>query len=312
MKTRRRTKRSALAALFLRGLVTLLPVVLTGFAFVTVFQFASNSVTKPINATIYWSLEGNALGWRALDRLGIDPYSSEFLDPAALPLDLQTVGARTGYVRSQNFSNQLALLRVEREGFLRDLPELCIDSAKLREAVQAKVHPLVGALLSVLLVLLVGWTLSGFFGRSLIAGFERLMGALPIVRSVYPCAKQLVEFFLSDSEIEFESVVAVPYPRKGLWSLGFVTNTALRTLTEREEGNLVCVFVPSSPMPMTGYTIMIPADDLVPLSLSVDEALRITVSGGVLIPPREQVGRPGEVPAFGSKEADGGDIEEAA
>ena len=291
MSRPKRSKRSRLALLFLRGLVTVLPVVLTVFIFVTIFQFASNYVTRPVNDTIYWCLEGNALGWQALADLEIDPYDEVFLDTEALPLDLQILGARVGYQRSDNFSNQLALLRSSHEGFLRNDEDLYIDPQKLREAVEAKVHPLIGVIVSLLVVIAVGWTLSGFFGRSFLTALEKTLNAIPFVRSVYPYSKQLVEFFLSDEETqtEFDTVVAVPYPREGLWAIGFVTNTAPKTLCTTTNKQLVCVFVPSSPMPMTGYTIIVPADDLIPIPISVDEALRVTVSGGVLIPPAEQI-----------------------
>jgi uncharacterized membrane protein len=284
-----RSKRSRLALVFLRGLGTLLPVVLTAFVFVTVFQFASSYVTRPINAAIYWGLEGNALGWSGLHRLGIDPYDESFLDVDALPLDLNALGAREGYGRSTNFTNQLALLRAEHEGLVRDLERLCIDPKKLRASVEAKVHPIIGVVLSLVVIFLAGWTLSGFFGRSLLGTLERTLLAIPGVRSVYPYSKQLVEFFLKDQEIAFDAVVAIPYPRRGIWSLGFVTNAAPHSVRVASGRNLVCVFIPSSPMPMTGYTIMVPAEDLIAIPISVDEALRITVSGGVLIPPGEQV-----------------------
>ncbi|MFT5284730.1 MAG: putative membrane protein [Planctomycetota bacterium] len=291
MSRQKRSKRSRLALLFLRGLVTVLPVVLTVFIFVTIFQFASTYVTRPVNNTIYWCLEGTALGWSTLAKLEIKPYDEGFIDIESLPLDLQTLGAQVGYQRSDNFNNQLALLRSDHEGFFRSSEELHINPEKLREAVEAKVHPLVGACLSLLVVITVGWTLSGFFGRRFLTTLEKALNAIPFVRSVYPYSKQLVEFFLSDeeSQTEFDTVVAVPYPREGIWAIGFVTNTAPKTLNDTTGEQLVCVFIPSSPMPMTGYTIMLPAADLIPIPISVDEALRVTVSGGVLIPPAEQL-----------------------
>jgi len=286
-----RSKRSRLALLFLRGLVTVLPVVLTAFIFVTVFQFAGAYVTRPVNSTIYWCLEGNSLGWNTLEDLEIDPYDEAFLDPESLPLDLQTLGAQVGYSRSSNFRNQLQLLRAENEGFFRDPEELFIDRDKLRKAVEEQVHPLIGVVLSLIVVLLAGWALSGFFGRSLMSSIEKALNAIPFVRSVYPYSKQLVEFFLAEkeSQTEFETVVAVPYPRAGLWAIGFVTNTAPKALWDETGEELVCIFIPSSPMPMTGYTIIAPAKDLVAIPITVDEALRVTVSGGVLIPPGEQI-----------------------
>ena len=122
-----------------------------------------------------------------------------------------------------------------------------------------------------------------------VAAFDRALYQVPIVRSVYPYAKQLVEFFYSDQEIEFQSAVAVPYPSDHLYTLGFVTSSGMATLHRELGGAYVSVFIPSSPMPMTGWTVFVSADRLISLPISVDEALRVTVSAGVLIPPTERV-----------------------
>jgi uncharacterized membrane protein len=109
------------------------------------------------------------------------------------------------------------------------------------------------------------------------------------VKSVYPYSKQLVEFFFAEKQIEFDTVVAIPYPSPGIWSIAFITSSSLKTLREETGKELVSAFVPSSPMPMTGYTVFIEPDRIIPLPISIDEALRITMTGGVLIPPNEKV-----------------------
>jgi uncharacterized membrane protein len=118
---------------------------------------------------------------------------------------------------------------------------------------------------------------------------ERFFAKIPLVRSIYPYAKQLVDFFLAERSFDFDTVVAVPYPRHGLYSMGFVTSSAMKTLRKTSGDNLISIFIPSSPMPMTGYTIFVPVEEVVPLPITVDEALRTIVSGGVLIPPHERV-----------------------
>lgn len=284
-----RSKRSRAGRFFLRGLVALLPAVLTIFVIVTIFQFASNYVTGPINKVIYWGIEHNTLGWRALDRMGIDPYSEDYLDTSVLPLELKEIGDRDGY-RSENFRNQLALHRTEREGvFFRNLKDLGVHAGNLRDAVQSKVHPMYAVILSLLIIFWSGWLVSGFFGRGLVTGLDKALSSIPGVRAVYPYSKQLVEFFFAERQLEFDTVVAIPYPSKGLWSLGFVTGPAVKTAREKTDLDLVFVFVPSSPMPMTGYTIMVEAHRLIPLPITVDEALRITITGGVVVPPGEKV-----------------------
>ncbi|MAF65004.1 MAG: hypothetical protein CMJ84_05000 [Planctomycetes bacterium] len=291
---KQRRKRSAThraqrkKSFFLRGVVTVLPAVLTLFILVTVVQFAKSYVTTPINTVIYWCLEGNGLGWKVLRSVGIDPLSDEFLNPETLPVELRSQLDRTG-LGSPAFRNGLAALHEARSTALRDLDALAIHPEKLRDAVKGVVHPMIGVFFSLLLVLTAGYLASGFFGRRMISGIDRAMQQVPVIRSVYPYAKQLVEFFLSDTEMEFDTVVAAPYPSEGVWAIAFVTSEGLKSVHEHLGGRYVSCFVPTSPMPMTGFTVFIEARRLIPLPISVEEALRTTVSAGGLIPTSEMI-----------------------
>ncbi|MEM6571980.1 MAG: DUF502 domain-containing protein, partial [Planctomycetota bacterium] len=171
--------------------------------------------------------------------------------------------------------------------FLRDFKALAIDREKLRAAIPFPEW--IGLMLAGLIVLFLGYLASGFLGRGLIASFDKALTRIPIIRSVYPYTKQLVDFFLSDSDLEFDTVVAAPYPSEGVWAIGFVTGGGLKTVHAELGGNFLSVFIPTSPMPMTGFTVFIEASRLIPLDISVDEALRVTVSAGVLVPAAEQV-----------------------
>ncbi len=278
---------------FLRGLITLLPAILTIVLFGLVVQVADKYVTGPINRTLSWSLESNSAGWSVLRELGIDPEATEFVDEQALApgttLYYLARNQTTSAESQASYEQALGELRSSESGFLRDLDALAIHRARLRSAVTKILPPWIGILLSVLLVLTLGYLASGFLGRRMIAGFDRALHALPIVRSVYPYAKQLVEFFLSDTELEFDSVVAVPYPSEGLWSIGLVTGPGLKSLQPDEKTPIISVFMPTSPMPMTGYTVFVEKSRVIPLEMSVDEALRVTVSGGVIVPPAEKI-----------------------
>jgi uncharacterized membrane protein len=291
-----KTPRSSMSRFFLRGLVTLAPVVLTVVVFGLLFQMIDRYVTGPINSMIYWSLEHNPLGWNALEEMGIDPFARKYLDPAALPLELQDLARSSpeGY-SDPRFIEALERHREEHLSLFRDFDTLAIRRDKLRDDVKGRVPPFFGVMISILLVLWLGWLVGGFVGRRLVSRLDQTMYAIPVVKSVYPYSKQLVEFFFADRTLEFDTVVAVPYPSKGLWSVGFVTSSALKTLRAATGKRLVSVFVPSSPMPMTGYTVFIDPSELISLPITVDEALRITMTGGVLVPPHEIV--PGEIPA---------------
>lgn len=283
---------SSLAGFFFRGVVTLLPVVLTLVVFGLLFQMVNRYVTGPINSVIYWSLERNAVGWQALHVLGIDPLSSEYLDTGRLPIDLQSLGATSpeGF-NDLRFQEGLALYRHDHLGFFRDPDDLALQAERLRGDVRALVPPLIGVMLSLLLVLWLGWLVGGFVGRRLVQHLDRTMRLIPIVKSVYPHSKQLVEFFFEKKKLEFDTVVAVPYPSEGFWAVAFVTNGSMRTLDQATGQELVAVFLPSSPMPMTGWTVFIDSKRVIPLPLTVDEAVRTIMTGGVLVPPQELVAR---------------------
>jgi uncharacterized membrane protein len=281
--------RTSVASFFLRGIATLLPVALTAFVFITIFQFANNYVTRPINRTIYWSLENNGAGWQLLGLLGVHPYEAEYVAQQSLPLKLRDLGERSGYA-SPEFREALETQRQKLQGFWRDLDELWIDRVRLRTRVEACVHPLIGVLLSLTLILWMGWLVTSFVGRYALARIEQALLSLPGVRSVYPYAKQLVDFFFKEGGrkgLEFQSVVAVRYPSSHLWSYGFLTNRASRSLSQATGEELVAVFIPSTPLPMSGFTIHVAQRDLHVLPISVDDALKMIVSGGVILPPSE-------------------------
>lgn len=274
---------------FLRGLAVLLPTVLTLAIFATAWQFLERYVTGPINAGVYGALEGNGLGWEVLRSMDIEPYAREFLDEEALPPELHDRIEELGGYGSMTFSVVLFAWRTQNESFLRDFDELAIDRERLRGAVVARVHPAIGTVLTLALVLTFGYMASGFLGRRLTSGMDALLMRIPLVRSVYPTAKQLVEFFFAENKLDFDHVVAVPYPSADIWSLGFVTGNGLRSLNAAAGTQLVTIFVPTSPMPMTGFMIFVEPHKIRPLDLSVEEALRITVTGGVIVPPAERV-----------------------
>jgi uncharacterized membrane protein len=297
---------------FVRGLVTLLPAVMTIIILVTVVQFVERYLTSPINSSIYSLLDDNAAGWKVLGLMEIDPYDREFLDEEALPLELQDALLEFGGTGTPEFQSALANYREETETFLRDHDGLAIDHEKLREATRDKVPPIIGILISVVIVLTLGYLASGFLGRRLISSFDKTLTNIPIIRSVYPYTKQVVDFFLSDNDLEFDTVVAAPYPSADVWAIGFVTSAGLKSVHDELGGRFLAVFIPTSPMPMTGFTVFIEASRLVPLDMTIDEALRVTVSAGVLVPDREHVAlRENDLRDFSARQPESAEAPEA-
>lgn len=145
---------------------------------------------------------------------------------------------------------------------------------------------LVGFLIGIILVYFMGFFLASFIGRASWRAAEGVLYRIPLIRAIYPHVKQVTDFLLSERQVEFSGVVAVEYPRKGVWSLALSTGGPLPAVQESvgAKEDLVTVFIPSSPTPVTGYVVQVPRRDTIPLSLSIDEALRFTISGGVIKP----------------------------
>lgn len=147
----------------------------------------------------------------------------------------------------------------------------------------------VGFVLAFVAIYILGRFVASFVGRGVWRVVERTFLSMPVVKGIYPSVKQVTDFLLKERKMEFSRVVAVEYPRKGVWSVALVTAPGMRTLQQANEGEYVTLFVPSSPTPVTGYTITVRRDEVIDLPISLDDALRFTVSGGVIMPAVEQL-----------------------
>lgn len=137
------------------------------------------------------------------------------------------------------------------------------------------------------LVWFAGFLIATYFGRMFFSQLDRAFRRVPVVRVVYPAVKQVCDFFLQETAIPFNRVVAIEYPRRGIRSIGFVTGHGLSDLVDEDGERLMSVFVPTSPAPLTGFTIFVPRAEIQPLDLTVDEAAKLIVSGGVVVPGRK-------------------------
>jgi uncharacterized membrane protein len=144
--------------------------------------------------------------------------------------------------------------------------------------------PGLGLLLSLTILFLTGLLAANLFGRKLVSFSESILARIPLVRSVYSSAKQVAETVLSDGDTSFKRVMLVQYPRKGVWSLCFQTATDLEEIQSRTDSEVVCVFIPTTPNPTSGFILFVPREDLVNLDMSVDEGLRMIISLGVVVP----------------------------
>lgn len=144
--------------------------------------------------------------------------------------------------------------------------------------------PGLGIVISFLVLLLTGMLVTNYLGSKLIDLWDWILSRIPLVRSVHGSVKQILQtIFLSGSQ-SFSRVLLIQYPRKGLWSLAFQTGSGWQELQDRFGYEMINVFVPTTPNPTSGFLLMIPKTDAIELNLSVDEALKLVISLGVVHP----------------------------
>ena len=254
---------------FVRGLIVLLPTVLTLWIVVAAYRFVDANIAQPINLGVQQAV------------LVVTP---KIVDEKRLP---------SLFVVTED---QLEQRRQERrKASLAPMPE-----AELRSQIRATNFSqwwdshwytrYSGLFVAIVLIYLAGRMLGGFIGRRLYARLEKLLARIPIFKQVYPHVKQIVDFLFGENQMQFSKVVIVEYPRKGIWTVGLLTGDSLKDIQSRMGTEIVSVFIPSSPTPFTGYTITVPREDAIELPITIEEALRFVVSGGVLVPDHERMG----------------------
>jgi uncharacterized membrane protein len=155
--------------------------------------------------------------------------------------------------------------------------------------------PGLGVILTFVVLFITGMLAANFVGRYVVGGWESLLDRIPIVRTIYGGAKNFAEIVFSDSNDSFKNVLLIEYPRKGLYSLAFQTSSELGEVQGRTGEDVVCCFVPTTPNPTSGFVIMVPRKDIRVLDMEVDEALKMIISLGVVVPTWSQ-DRTGELP----------------
>ena len=159
--------------------------------------------------------------------------------------------------------------------------------------------PGLGFLLTIVVLLVTGVLAANIVGRSMVKLWETMLDRIPIVRSIYSGAKNFAEIIFSDSSHSFKRVLLIEYPRKGLYSLAFQTSSELGEVQGRTGEDVVCSFVPTTPNPTSGFIIIVPKKDIIVLDMDVDEALKMVISLGVVVPTwrKDQLGElPLEMP----------------
>lgn len=156
--------------------------------------------------------------------------------------------------------------------------------------------PGLGFLVTIALIFAVGLAASNVFGSKLLRLVETMFARLPLVKPVYSAIQQLIDAFSAQRKNVFESVAMLEYPRKGVYALGFVTGKGAGEVQDKTSREVVAVFLPTTPNPTSGFLLLVPREELTPLDMSVEEALKLIISGGVVVPewPRTNQRESGE------------------
>jgi uncharacterized membrane protein len=261
MSLRRRFK-----SYFLHGLAVLLPTILTIWLFVWGYTFIQEKISVHINRGIVHLIalagqehvEISEKEVRAY-LLSVKPELSD--NEQELQIHLKRPDIRRK-ARIQQMEKRLAKTWVDGPGSIA------------------------GFLLALVGVIVLGALLASYVGRSLWRTVEKFIMNTPILRNVFPYVKQVTDFLLTNEDQKklFSRVVAVEYPRKGIWSLGFVTGSGLEKVASTIRREFLTVIIPTSPTPFTGFVITVPKKQTIDLDMTIEEALRFIISGGVIAP----------------------------
>lgn len=145
--------------------------------------------------------------------------------------------------------------------------------------------PGLGVLVAIVGMILIGALTAGFLGRFFQRVWERIMDKVPVLRGVYKALKQVLETVLAQQSNAFREAVLVEYPRRGMWVIAFITGNTQGEVQAITEEQVINLFVPTTPNPTSGFLIFVPKDDIVKLSMSVEEAMKMVISGGIVTPP---------------------------
>ena len=149
--------------------------------------------------------------------------------------------------------------------------------------------PGLGLIFTLILLFLTGMIAANFLGQRLVSLWDSFMSRIPLVRSVYAGVKKILETLLSPSGKAFRKVLLVEYPRKGLWSIAFQTSESCSEVAGKLNAEVVTIFIPTTPNPTSGFLMMLPKTEVHELNMTVDDALKLVISLGVVQPGEELV-----------------------
>lgn len=148
--------------------------------------------------------------------------------------------------------------------------------------------PGIGLIIAITFFVVIGWFATNFLGRMVIRISEYIVERMPVIRTLYSAIKQIFETIMASQSNAFRDVVMLEYPRKGIWSLGFVTGQTKGEVQELTDDEVVNVFVPTTPNPTSGFLLFVPKKDLRYLDMSVEDGVKMVVSAGIITPSHKE------------------------
>lgn len=257
---------------FGKGLAILLPSVLTLWILVQAFFFVDARVAQPINRGV---------------RAAVMYVLPNVLTPNQRPEWYIVTPEELAEAKVMHRSGTLPSDAVMRRSIREE------DFRRLWDA--HWYFQFIGLGVAILLIYLAGVVLGGFIGRRVYVRVESFFMRLPIFKLVYPHVKQVVDLVLGERPMAFRRVSLVEYPRKGIWTLGFVTNDAFIEARDVIGKDVLTIFIPTTPAPFTGFTITVAADEVIDVPMTIDEAVRFMITAGVLVPDRTSLPAAGTI-----------------
>ncbi|MGD1920315.1 MAG: DUF502 domain-containing protein [Pleurocapsa sp.] len=154
----------------------------------------------------------------------------------------------------------------------------------------------VGLAVPLLSILIIGLMARNIVGRWLLDFGEQFLQAIPLAGSVYKTLKQILETLLGDSKTKFRRVIMLEYPRKGIWTMGFVTGKASPILQDNFSEEMINVFIPTTPNPTSGWYAVVPQAEAIDIDISIEDAFKVLISGGIVSPETPAIKSPVSIP----------------
>ena len=259
----------------------LLPPLLT----LVIFLWVGHSVVRYVLEPLEWAAEYALVAWE---------WDARELD--AIPPELVKGGAQTitledkPYIRVGDQFVPTEVYDEAKKASAEPMPETASGVYKRYVRgyyLQRRVVIPIFLCFFVLTLYLLGKFLAAGIGRLFWNQFEGLIDRLPLVRNVYSSVKQVTDFLFTDPDLEYTRVVAIEYPRKGIWTVAFVTGESMLDIESAANESVMSVLVATSPMPFTGFTMTVKKSETIDLNITIDQAFQFIVSCGVVVPPQQ-------------------------